>query len=85
MSNISIFFKIWNYLFEPTIIPEIDIQKYQDTNNSQYLIVKALAALNENDKTLSHWTKKLEYNPNRIESKKKIYEKLNKYGKYYLD
>ena len=44
-----------------------------------------LAVLSEDSKRLSGWIKKLAYSPNPIESKKEIYEKLDKYGKYYLD
>ena len=44
-----------------------------------------LAVLSEDNKNLSDWIKKLAYSPNPIESKKEIYKKLDKYGKYYLD
>ncbi len=44
-----------------------------------------LAEIEESTKTLLDWDKKLNYNPERIKYKIKIYQDLDKYGKYYLD
>ena len=66
----------------------LDVLKVSIANQYGDMVKNAkdvLVELNESDKTLSSWIDKLEYSPSRIRSKKKIYGKLNKYGKYYLD
>ena len=44
-----------------------------------------LAEIKESSELLLSWNKKLNYSPERIKYKIKIYKDLERYGKYYLD
>jgi len=46
---------------------------------------KILSDIGSTLETLLSWSEKLNYHPNEIRNKKKIYQDLDKYGKYYLD
>ena len=66
----------------------LDVLKLSVANHYQNMVRNAkdiLAELGVGGKTLFNWIDRLGYSPRRIELKKKIYEKLDEYRKYYLD
>ena len=66
----------------------LDVLKLSVANQYSSMVSNAediLIELSEGKEVLSYWIEKLLYDPSRIELKKKVYEKLDKYGKYYLD
>ena len=66
----------------------LDVLKLSVANHYEDMIQNAkdiIAELNAGNKTLFNWIDRLGYSPNRIELKKKVYEKLDKHRKYYLD
>ena len=66
----------------------LDVLKLSVANHYEDMVQNAkdiIAELNINSKTLFNWIDKLNYSPNRIELKKKVYEKLDEHRKYYLD
>ena len=66
----------------------LDVLRLSVANHYNEMIKNAkdiIAELNIDAKTLFGWIDVLGYEPNRIALKKKVYEKLDKYRKYYLD
>ena len=66
----------------------LDVVKLSVANNFDSMVANAkdiLSELNQDESRLSAKIDELAYRSNKIDLKRKIYERLDNYRKYYLD